>query len=150
MTLSKNSQRPIFSTDCGSQFSFLFKSWFSLNSIFKAPKYPSIVSFFAVRKRSLKCSQSRTLPKKTKLCSVWVEKKQDISHQWSTRSASPQTRLIDFEVLRRTDGRTVCVKIVIITGLDCGRPRGSTSKGSKNGAKKTNRNAIYNYRSNAS
>ena len=25
----------------------------------------------------------------------------------------------------RTDGRTTCVKIVITTGRDCGRPRGS-------------------------
>ena len=32
----------------------------------------------------------------------------------------PACRLI-FEVL----GRTLCVKIVIITGRDCGRPRGS-------------------------
>ena len=36
---------------------------------------------------------------------------------------------LDFEVLcrtdGRTDGRTTCVKIVITTGWDCGRPRGS-------------------------
>ena len=30
----------------------------------------------------------------------------------------------DFEVFV-TDGRTLCVKIVITTGHDCGRPRGS-------------------------
>ena len=43
-------------------------------------------------------------------------------------SASPQSRLavivsLDFEVLERTD--TLCVKIVITTGRDCGRPPGS-------------------------
>ena len=44
-------------------------------------------------------------------------------------SASPQSKqaVIDFEVLGWTDGRTFCVKIVITTGRDCGRPRGSKS-----------------------
>ena len=44
---------------------------------------------------------------------------QDRSHQWSTRPAhSPgrQWLSLDFEVLGRTDGRTLCVKIVITTG----------------------------------
>ena len=51
-------------------------------------------------------------------------------------SASPQSRLAvivaefwsfvpDVRTYVRTDGRTTCVKIVITTGRDCGRPRGS-------------------------
>ena len=53
---------------------------------------------------------------------------QDRSHQWSTRPAhSPgrQWLSLDFEVLGRTDVRTLCVKIVITNGRDCGLPRGS-------------------------
>ena len=68
------------------------------------------------------------------------EEEEDRSHQWSTRPAhSPgrQWLSLDFEVLgwtyRRTDERTLCVKIVITTGRDCGRPRGS--RGSKSGGK---------------
>ena len=33
--------------------------------------------------------------------------------------------LFDIAVLGRTYGQTTCVNIVITTGLDCGRPRGS-------------------------
>ena len=48
-------------------------------------------------------------------------------------SASPQSRpavivawFWSFGTDGRTDGRTLCVKIVITTGRDCGRPCGST------------------------
>ena len=54
--------------------------------------------------------------------------RQDTSHQWSTRpvhSTGRQWLSLDFEVLGLTDGRILCVKIVITTGRDCGRPRGS-------------------------
>ena len=44
-------------------------------------------------------------------------------------SASPQSRpkviVAWFEVLGRTDRRTLCVKKLITTGRDCDRPRGS-------------------------
>ena len=57
-----------------------------------------------------------------------------MSHQWSTwlaHSPGRQWLSLNFEVLCRTYGRTdgrttTCVKIVITTGRDCGRPRGST------------------------
>ena len=58
-----------------------------------------------------------------------VRIKQDRGHYWSTRQAHSPDRQwlsLDFKVLGRTDGRTLCVKIVITTGRDCGRPRGST------------------------
>ena len=54
--------------------------------------------------------------------------RQDRSHQWSTRpghSPGRQWLSLDFEVLRRMDGRTLCGKIVITTGRDLGRPCGS-------------------------
>ena len=44
-------------------------------------------------------------------------------------SASPQSHdcrlILKFWDGRTYAGRTLCVKIVIITGRDCGRPRGS-------------------------
>ena len=56
------------------------------------------------------------------------------------RSASPQFRLAMIFVLRRTDGQkdvhmcayglATCMKIVITTGRDCGRPRGSQKSAS--------------------
>ena len=41
-----------------------------------------------------------------------------------TVSVGSDCRLI-LKFFGRTDGRTICVKIVITTGRDCGRPRGS-------------------------
>ena len=47
-------------------------------------------------------------------------------------STSPQswTAMIFHVILKSCDGRTTCVNIVITTGQDCGRPRGS--KGQQN------------------
>ena len=58
----------------------------------------------------------------------------DRSTEWSTRPAHNSGRQwysLNFEKLERTDGRTNCVKIFISTGLDRGRPRGSTRQDNK-------------------
>ena len=59
------------------------------------------------------------------------QEKQDRSHL-VTHQANPGTAssdvLLEFEVLRtdeQKDGRTTCEKIVLTTGLACGRPWGS-------------------------